>query len=166
MMVVMTAARQAIPADAPELVRLRAVMLAAMAGTEPEPGVWQELTAQTLRSRLADPAGSLAAYVVDAPDGRLAACAVGTIEHRLGNPSNPTGTTGYVFNVVTDPDHRRRGYSRACVSRLLDWFRERGVSKVDLRASAEGEPLYRALGFVRTAEPAMRLTLPVERQPS
>lgn len=42
---------------------------------------------------------------------------------------------------------------------LLDWFRERGVRRVDLRASEEGEPLYASLGFVRTPDPAMRLTL-------
>jgi GNAT superfamily N-acetyltransferase len=90
----------------------------------------------------------------------LAACAVGVIEQRLGGPANPSGLVGYVFSVATDPAHRRRGYSRACMQGLLAWFDDRRVSTVDLRASVEGEPLYRSLGFVRTVEPAMRLTLP------
>ena len=42
---------------------------------------------------------------------------------------------------------------------LLDWFRERGVAHVDLNASAEAEPLYAALGFVRKPDPSMRLSL-------
>lgn len=41
---------------------------------------------------------------------------------------------------------------------LLGWYREQGVRRIDLRASAEAEPLYAALGFVRTPDPAMRLT--------
>src|SRR2546423_1090776 len=153
-------ARRAGPADAPELVRLRGVMLASLDGREPRRGPWRRHAEEYLRERLDGP--SLAAFVVDRPggSGTLAACAVGTIEYRLGGPDNPTGTAGYVFNVATDPDQRRRGYSRACLSGLLDWYRRSGVTKVDLRASPEGEPLYAALGFVRTADPAMRLRLP------
>jgi GNAT superfamily N-acetyltransferase len=152
-------ARQAVPADAPELVRLRGVMLASVEGREPAPGRWQDHAEEYLRRRLAGP--SLAAFVVDRPGGpgKLAACAVGTIEYRLAGPDNPSGAAGYVFNVATDPDQRRRGYSRACLRRLLAWYRRNGVTKVDLRASAEGEPLYASLGFVRTVDPAMRLRL-------
>ncbi|MFI5489865.1 GNAT family N-acetyltransferase [Micromonospora echinaurantiaca] len=146
--------------DAWELVRLRGVMLAAMNGREPEPGRWQDNAAATLRERLAGPGASLAAFVVAAPDGygELASCAVGTIERRLGGPDNPSGEVGYVFNVATDPRYRRRGYSPACMEALLAWYRRRAVTKIDLRASADGEPLYRALGFVRTTGPTMRLS--------
>lgn len=42
---------------------------------------------------------------------------------------------------------------------LLDWFRERDVPQVDLNASAEAEPLYASLGFVRKPDPSMRLRL-------
>jgi GNAT superfamily N-acetyltransferase len=155
--------RAAVPDDAPELVRLRGVMQASMSGRVSAPGPWQRAAAETLRKRLTDPGtdASMAAFVVDAPDrpGALAACVVGTIEYRLGGPDNPSGEVGYVFNVATHPDYRRRGYSRACMLALLSWYRRRGISKVDLRASAEAEPLYRSLGFARTPDPAMRLKL-------
>jgi hypothetical protein len=39
---------------------------------------------------------------------------------------------------------------------LLDWFAGNGISAIELRASAEGEPLYASLGFVRTSDPSMR----------
>jgi GNAT superfamily N-acetyltransferase len=153
----MSLARRATPADAEELVRLRKVMQDSHIGPNPDVS-WQPAAVDTLGKKLADPAGDLTAFVVERPGG-LAACAVGTIEYRLGGPGNPHGMSGYVFSVATDPDMRRRGYSRACMEALLAWFRERGVSKIDLRASSDGEPLYASLGFVRTPDPAMRLTL-------
>jgi GNAT superfamily N-acetyltransferase len=137
-------------------------MLASVTGEEPAPGPWLETSVRMLRTRLAEPDGSLAAFVVDSPHqpGTLAACVVGVIESRLGSPENSAGEMGYVFSVMTDPDHRRRGYSRACMQRLLAWYQQWGVTTVDLKASAEGEPLYLSLGFVRTHDPAMRLVLP------
>jgi ribosomal protein S18 acetylase RimI-like enzyme len=151
-------ARPATPADADELVRLRAVMLQTLADPHRWNDDWRGPARETLRHRLTGPASSMAAFVTDRPDGTgLAACAVGIIEHRLGNPTNHSGLTGYVFNVATDPDHRRRGHARACMEALLEWFRSRGVGTVDLRASADAEPLYESLGFRRTPDPAMRL---------
>jgi len=150
-------ARPAGPDDADELVRLRAVLLTTMNFRQGDDD-WQKPAREALADRL--PAGTMAAFVVDRPDGPgLASCAVGTIEHRLGAPGDPEGRTGYVFSVATDPDMRRRGFSRQCMTALLGWFRSQGVRKVDLRASAEAEPLYRSLGFVRTPDPAMRLRL-------
>jgi ribosomal protein S18 acetylase RimI-like enzyme len=153
-------ARLATPADADELVRLRAVMLRTFGDPRTWNDDWQAPSRQSLRKRLTGPGSSMAAFVVDRPGAAgLAACAVGIIEERLGNPANPAGLNGYVFNVCTDHDQRRRGYARACTAGLLAWFAGRGVGSVDLRASADGEPLYAELGFERTADPAMRLRL-------
>lgn len=152
-------ARLATPADADELVRLRAVMLRAFENPDWNDD-WREPARRTLIDQLGRADPTLAAFVVARPGGDgLAACAVGNVERRLGNPYNQSGLVGYVYNVVTDPDMRRRGYSRACLTALLGWFRERGVGAVDLRTSADGEPLYQSLGFRRSAEPGMRLTL-------
>ncbi|MFJ9035998.1 GNAT family N-acetyltransferase [Streptomyces sp. NPDC102406] len=157
--------RRAVPGDAEELVRLREIMLASMnrsaADTPSTDASWQPTTIAVLRSRLADPGGELAAFVIDAPAeaGRLAACATGAIHRGLGAPGNPSGTSGHVFNVCTDPEYRRKGYSRACMEALLGWYRERGVRRIDLHATDQGEPLYTSLGFTRTPSPAMRLTL-------
>jgi GNAT superfamily N-acetyltransferase len=168
--------RRATAIDAPELVRLRRMMLAEVDGAEPAPGEWLATAEATLRQRLGDGDPTLAALVIDQPDqpdqqdrqdeqdrpdGRrvVAACAVGIVLELLPSPGNPSGQVGYVMNVATDPAYRRRGYSRACVQALVDWFAGRGVLTVDLRASSEGEPLYRDLGFRPMTWPGMRLRL-------
>lgn len=151
----MTIARPATPADADELMRLRKLMIESLDG-EIADGPWLATGTEILRRRLGT--DDLAAFVVDRPGG-LAACAVGAVDLRLPTPGNPTALKGYVYSVSTDPAHRRKGYSRACLTALLGWYRARGVTSIDLRASKEGLALYESLGFVRTGDPAMRLRL-------
>ena len=152
--------RRATIDDAWELVRLRGIMLEATDGIPTEPGPWQGTSVKILRNRLSAPEPTMAAFVIDRPGepGVLAACALGVIEERLGGPRNPSGLAGYVFNVCTEAAFRRRGYSRACMLSLLSWYRESGVERIDLRASDDGAPLYRALGFIDTLNMRLRLS--------
>ncbi|MFC3576660.1 GNAT family N-acetyltransferase [Streptomyces yaanensis] len=159
----MSLVRRAVPEDAEELLRLRQVMIDSVftAGSSGSATQWHAESLPTVRRRLADPDGGFAAFVVDHPERpeALAALVAGTIEYRIGRAGNPHGRVGHVFSVATDPDARRRGYARACMETLLDWFRERDVRQVDLNASAQAEPLYASLGFVRKPDPSMRLEL-------
>ncbi|MFJ1971056.1 GNAT family N-acetyltransferase [Streptomyces sp. NPDC087903] len=155
----MSLVRRATPEDAVEVLRLRQVMIDSMAGSEPGTA-WHAQALPGLRQRL-EGDEDFAAFVVDHPDRpeALAALAVGTVDYRIGKAANPRGRAGYVFSVATDPDARRRGYARTCMEELLSWFRARGAGQVLLTASAEAEPLYASLGFVRKPDPAMGLTL-------
>ena len=157
---VMSLVRRAIAEDAEEVLRLRQVMIDSLPGGNPSTE-WHSASLPIVRARLADPDGEFAAFVVDHPErrGALAALVVGTIEYRIGKAANPRGTTGFVFSVATDPDARRRGYSRACMEYLIDWFREKGAGQVDLTAAPSAAPLYASLGFRRTPDPLMRLRL-------
>lgn len=74
----------------------------------------------------------------------------------LGRTVGPIGT---LFNVWTEPDHRGRGLSRQVVRACLVEARRRGVRRVDLRATAQAQPMYARLGFRPTVYPAMRLDL-------
>jgi len=153
--------RRAGVGDAAEILRLRSVMLDAVRPGAGDPQTWIGPGVAVVR-RLLDPeSDTLAAFVVDKPDGPgLAACVVGTVDQRLPGPRDPSGLRGYVLNVATDAAYRRRGYSRACMTALLDWYTQRGITAIDLRASVEGEPLYASLGFIRNREPGMRLINP------
>jgi ribosomal protein S18 acetylase RimI-like enzyme len=149
-------------ADIDEIIRLRAVMLSSMDGLQIPPGPWIESAADTLRDRLPESDDTFAAFVIEQPDhpGRLACCVTGLIEMRLGKPDHPSGRYGYVFNVCTDVGYRRRGYARACMEALLTWYADRGVHKIDLKASDDGEPLYRSLGFAPAPGAMLRYTAP------
>ncbi|KUN20189.1 acetyltransferase [Streptomyces antibioticus] len=143
--------------DLVELLRLRALLFDELADTffnsaSGEDG-WLDALAVVLTEQLTS--DSVRILVVDGEGGRLAACGIGVVEQRLPGPHLLNGRIGQVVGVVTDPAHRRRGHSRAIMRELLDWFRERGVSRVDLYASAEGEPLYRDLGFTDLPDPAL-----------
>ncbi|GGL67913.1 N-acetyltransferase [Streptomyces fumigatiscleroticus] len=156
----MSLVRRARPDDAAEVLRLRQVMIDSLAPS-PASAQWHAESLPILRGKLAEPDGGFAAFVVDHPErpGALAALVAGALEYRIGRAGNPHGLIGYVFSVATDPDARRRGYARACMEELLEWFRARGAGYVMLTASAEAEPLYRSLGFTRDPDPSMRLRL-------
>ncbi|MEU6990977.1 GNAT family N-acetyltransferase [Streptomyces sp. NPDC046465] len=148
--------RQAVEADLSELVRLRALLFETLGGEyfnpSPEQDEWRRNLTSVLRDRLT--ADSARILVVDGEHG-LAACGIGSVDQWFPGPHNPNGRVGHVIGVVTDPVYRRRGHSRAIMRTLLDWFRAREASRVDLYASPEGEPLYRDLGFVDHPDPAL-----------
>ncbi|MFG2501077.1 GNAT family N-acetyltransferase [Streptomyces sp. NPDC048441] len=156
---IQTDIRQATQADIAELVRLRALLFEHR-GDEyfnPPSGddSWQDALAVFLKDQLPQSTAAAVRILVVDGDSGLAACGIGTVEQRLPGPHLRNGRVGLVIGVVTDPAHRRRGHSRAIMRGLLGWFREREVTRVDLYASHEGEPLYRDLGFVNHPDPAL-----------
>ncbi|MEV8015821.1 GNAT family N-acetyltransferase [Streptomyces sp. NPDC086554] len=159
-----TAVRQAVDDDIAELVRLRASLFDDLGGDFFNPASagddWRVALVAVLKEKLASDDTRI--LVVDGDGdggsdsgGGLAACGIGTVDQWFPGPHSRNGRVGHVIGVVTDPAHRRRGHSRAIMRELLGWFRERDVSRVDLSASAEGEPLYRELGFVNHPDPSL-----------
>ncbi|HYE86904.1 MAG TPA: GNAT family N-acetyltransferase [Vicinamibacterales bacterium] len=66
---------------------------------------------------------------------------------------------GFIFNVYTQPAHRKQGLGRRLMDAMHDWCRSEGIERVVLNASVFGRPLYEAMGYVPTNEPMMRLKL-------
>lgn len=66
---------------------------------------------------------------------------------------------GFVFNVYTDPAHRKQGLARRLMDTMHDWCRAEGIERVVLNASTFGRPLYEQMGYVATNEPMMRMRL-------
>ncbi|MBI1816330.1 MAG: GNAT family N-acetyltransferase [Deltaproteobacteria bacterium] len=65
------------------------------------------------------------------------------------------GDEAHIFNMYTEPDHRRCGYARALMETMLVWCRAHDIKRVSLHASSDGVRLYESLGFAPTNE--MRL---------
>jgi GNAT superfamily N-acetyltransferase len=64
---------------------------------------------------------------------------------------------GYVMNVFTEPEYRKRGLAQQLVQIILAWCGEHGIHTVSLHASECGRPVYDSLGFKPTNE--MRIAL-------
>ncbi|MFI0776248.1 GNAT family N-acetyltransferase [Streptomyces sp. NPDC021212] len=146
------AVRMATPADAEGIARLRSAYVL----SEPLNEEWIQRSTAELAPRLT-PAGDARAFVIDAPDGSLAACALGLIHPVLPAPAYPKGLAARVHVVATHPKLRRRGCARAVVSALLHQLQAEHVTLFEFHASDEAAPLYREFGFA--SSPAlMRMT--------
>jgi GNAT superfamily N-acetyltransferase len=141
-------------------VHLRALMLSSM-GTDVggADAPWRGAAGQWFADQLARPQG-FAGFVVEHPRDGVVSVALGSCDARAPGPIDASGVHGHVFNVSTEPAHRRNGYARDCLDALLDWFRaETPVRMLDLNASAVGAGMYESAGFVAAAYPEMRMLL-------
>jgi ribosomal protein S18 acetylase RimI-like enzyme len=148
-------ARDATLDDVEELIRLRRLMFESM-GVEAG-GPWQDQCRGHLRERLGTRAF---AAVVDRPAGAgLAASGIVEIQDRIPSPFVGDGRIGYLGSMSTDIDCRGRGYGRAVLALLVQRSREAGLEVVDLHYTADGERMYRELGFRERDQGELRLTL-------
>lgn len=143
--------------DLDEVIRLASLMYEDM-GMDASDEEWRRVAAEHVRRRLGD---DLMVFVVEDPmhPGRLVATGVGSIAARLPGPSNPSARVGYIQWISTDVAWRRRGLACAIIIALIDWFGKQEVHAVELHATREAEPLYRAPGFDQGANPGLRIRL-------
>jgi ribosomal protein S18 acetylase RimI-like enzyme len=152
--------RRATEQDVPVLVHLRALMFSSMGsaiGGQDAP--WRVAAADWMREQLTRPQ-QFAGFVMEHPTDGVVCAALGSCDARAPSPNDVSGSQGHVFNICTEPAHRRSGYAQACLGALLTWFHtDTGVRVVHLNATPEGAIMYRAMGFRDSAFPSMRLQL-------
>ena len=136
---------RAMPSDIPELTELRLLYLSEDLGEIS--GTDAEVIRQTLPAYFqAHLNRGLFAYVF-LDGGQIAACALLLIVEKPMSPRFLNGKTGMVLNVYTRPAFRRRGYGRAVMEALLADARAMELCSVELKATEDGVPLYKAVGF-------------------
>ena len=89
--------------------------------------------------------------------GRIVASVLMLLKDTMPTPVTPLSVRGYLFNVYTEPSHRRRGLAARLTDAALDLARDLGIEIVELHASLEAEGLYQRMGFSPTSE--MRLVM-------
>jgi GNAT superfamily N-acetyltransferase len=92
------------------------------------------------------PSGEYICYLAEA-EGRVVGVGGMFLNRHLPRPRSPRGVEGYILNMLTLPEWRRRGVASAIVRELLKCAREAGASLVGLRASEDGRPVYEKFGF-------------------
>jgi len=97
----------------------------------------------------------------DEPDEDELIASIGLVIHSTPpSPRNLAGKIGYIMNLVTLPEWRRKGIARALLARVLDELRDEGIPVASLHASTEGRGLYEKLGFqARDGLPEMRRSI-------
>lgn len=69
------------------------------------------------------------------------------IFERIPYIENLSGKEGYILNIYTLPEHRKKGYGKNITEKLLEYSKDIGIKKLWLNASDEGKKLYTKLGF-------------------
>lgn len=80
------------------------------------------------------------------------------IFQRLPYEGNLSGLQGYIMNIYTLPEYRRKGIATYIVKEIINYSRKSEIKKLWLHASDEGKYVYNKLGFtLKNSE--MELTL-------
>lgn len=70
--------------------------------------------------------------------------------HIIEMPANSTllnGLYGDVLSVYTEPEYRSRGLCTKLMENLVAYGKERGLGRIDLKATSKGLPIYKKIGF-------------------
>lgn len=78
------------------------------------------------------------------------------LREQAGNFKNPSGKWGYVMNMYTKPEFRRRGICKTILNLLLSEAQKLGVTAFELHATKQGEHVYTKEGFLLHSEPTLR----------
>ena len=113
------------------------------------------LDAQDLAAIKRDLSGYFQAYldkdlfIYEIRDGRrIVSCAFLLIVEKPMSPAFINGRTGMVLNVYTCPSDRRKGCAKTIMESLLSEAKKMKISVIELKATEDGTPLYRSVGFM------------------
>ena len=149
--------RPATLSDIPHIVEHREKMFREMT----IPAAFEDMSAATeLWLRHALPGHVYRGWMAVANDGAIAAGGGLIVIPWPPGPMTMDPRCGFVFNVYTEPAHRKHGLARRLMDAMHEWCRAEGIERVVLNASTFGKPLYEAMGYVVADEPMMRIRLP------
>jgi len=141
--------------DADALVHHRIAMFQDM-GVPLDPEMLEAAFRQWLGEMM--PKGLYRAWVVEAGSEIVAGGGITIIQWPPG-PRYLGDRLAFVYNVYTEPAHRRRGLGRAVMEAIHAWCREERIGSLALNASRFGQSLYESMGYAVPSSPMMFLAL-------
>ncbi|MBR3282810.1 MAG: GNAT family N-acetyltransferase [Ruminococcus sp.] len=78
---------------------------------------------------------------------RIISCCFLLVTEKPANPDFINGLTGTVLNVYTEKPFRRQGIAGKLINNMLKDAKDMGLDFVELKATEDGYPLYKKLGF-------------------
>jgi GNAT superfamily N-acetyltransferase len=138
--------------DVDAIVHHRLAMFAEM-GTQVDVGPVETAFRRWLVDMLS--AGTYLAWVVEGAGHEVVGGGGLTILPWPPGPHDVGGRLAFVYNVYTEPAHRRRGLARLLMETIHAWCRENGIGVVGLNASRDGRTLYESMGYQPAASPMM-----------
>lgn len=77
-----------------------------------------------------------------------------------GDSAKPVYLEGDILNMYTIPGERRKGMSSLILQELINEAKRRGINKISLHTSKDGEKLYRKFGFGEPVYPVLEYIAP------
>jgi ribosomal protein S18 acetylase RimI-like enzyme len=149
------AIRKAEPQDAGVLAAFR-LALFEEAGRHPaEPAEFERISANAFASSMTS--GGCHAWLAST-DQKVIGCLALLLYPRLPSPESAVTSEGYIVNVYTAPEWRRKGVAAALIDAAILESRALGLGRIRLHTTPHGQPVYQAAGF-RTRLDAMELSL-------
>lgn len=143
--------RLATPEDAPILAEMRRRMFLDVGKPDDEK---IRKVVQAFVAWVADAikSGRYLGWVACAPNGDIVANTGVLLIDWPPNRRDLNCVRGYIMNVWTHPDHRRRGLARRLMETVLAEARRREIKVTALHASDAGRALYEQLGYRQSRE--------------
>ena len=140
----------------PQLIALRLEFLISLKGMQPENKV-KALT-QHLHQYYskAIPAEAFVGWIVWNDEQAVGVGGL-VVREQPGHFDWPDGKLGYILNMYTMPAYRKQGICSEILQQIIAYGKEDGLSRLELHASEEGEPVYRKYDFKEHTEPFLML---------
>jgi predicted acetyltransferase len=89
-------------------------------------------------------------------DGIVAGIGSVHLREMPGNFKNPSGKWGYIMNMYTLSDYRRKGICKGILNLLVEEGMKYGITAFELHATKDGEKVYLQENFIHHNEPTLR----------
>jgi GNAT superfamily N-acetyltransferase len=150
--------RKATVRDIETLINYRIIFLAETYGDPPVEldGLLRLTLRKYFERTLKD--GTYIAWIAEYEDNPVGFSGM-VIREQPGNFDVPNGRTGYILNIFTPKEFRKKGIASLLMQKLIDEGKRLKLDRLELKATKAGEPIYRQLGFVEPHDLLMELDL-------